>query len=208
MSILPLPQRMPLRAAISYVAERCQCRRPEASKAIHAALSQGTLQAIANRLILDPVDQDQVSVLAKFVTALGEDKVRALTDTLVRDPDVPTHLSEYADTGLRSVPSKLWAGYPWTAFDKRCRPRGDANYREQTDGGGEVGPVWNNPTIATADIGAWLDRDDGSHKVPAGTPRGLIGTIYEAIQLKPGAFGFAIDLKLIFDRVWRYFSFR
>jgi hypothetical protein len=63
---------MPLRVAINYVAARCQVRRPEASKAIHAALSQGTLQAIANRLIPDPIDQDQASVLSEFVTALDK----------------------------------------------------------------------------------------------------------------------------------------
>jgi hypothetical protein len=200
---------MSLSVTISYVAEGCQCRSPEASKAIHAALGQGTLRAIANRLIPDPVDKDQVRRIAKFVTALGEDKLRALTDTLMRDPDLPTHLSEYVDAGLHPVPSKLWAGYPWTTFDKRSRPRGDAKFREQTaDGEGEVGPVYRNPTIATADIDAWLDRDGGSHKVPAGTTqeqKGLSGTIYEAIQIRPGAYGLGIDLKPILERVWRYF---
>jgi hypothetical protein len=201
---------MPLSDIITDVAQRCRCPREKASKAVHAALGEGTLQAIANRLIPDPVDQDLARVLGKSVTALDEDKIRALTDTLARDPDLPTHLSEYADTGLHRVPSKLWAGYPWTAFDKRCRPRDGAMFREQTvDGEGEVGPVYRNPTIATADIDAWLDRDGGSHKVSAGTTqeqKGLSGTIYEAIQLRPGAYGFGIDLKPILERVWRYFN--
>jgi hypothetical protein len=32
-------------------------------------------------------------------------------------------------------------------------------YRERTAEGGQVGPVYSNPTIATIDIDAWLDRE-------------------------------------------------
>jgi hypothetical protein len=203
---------MSLSHAIGYIADRCRCPREKASKAVHAALGEGTLHAVANRLIPDPADQDQASVLAKFVTALDEDKIRALTDTLMRDPDLPTHLSEYADTGLRGVPSKLWASYPWTAFDKRCRPRGDPEYREQAvDGGGEVGPVWRNPTIATADIDVWLGPDGGSHNVsadPTEEEKGLIRKLYETSEMKVGAFGFKVDLKPICERIWRYLRLR
>jgi hypothetical protein len=209
MSVLPRPRRMSLSDTISYVAGRCNCPRQKASKAVHAALGEGTLQAIANRLIADPIEQDQVRRIAKFAAALDEDQLRAITNRLMRGSDLPTHPSEYVDTGLRSVPAKLWLGYPWAAWDKRSRPRGNAKFREQTaDGGGEVGPVWSNPTIATADIDTWFDR---GHKVltsPTEEWQGLSRTIYEAIEIKPRAFGFAIDLKLIFERVGHYLHFR
>jgi hypothetical protein len=38
--------------------------------------------------------------------------------------------------------------------------------------------------------------------------KGLIEELYEASEMKVGAFGFKIDLKPIVKRVWRYFHFR
>jgi len=132
-----------------------------------------------------------------------------MANKLIRDPDQPRHLSEYGDAGLHPVPSKLWAGYPWADFLRRAvLPHGNPKYRERSADGRQVGPVYSDPTIATLDIDIWLERNPGSNKLPAdtaGQERGLIGTLYEAIQLKPGAFGFAIDLKPIFERLRCYF---
>jgi uncharacterized protein (TIGR02391 family) len=91
--------------------------------------------------------------------ALGEGTLQATANTLIRDPDQPRHLAGNVDAGLQPVPMKLWAGCPWPTFDRRSRPRGNAKFRVQTADGGEVGPVYSNPTIATADIDAWLGRE-------------------------------------------------
>jgi len=143
--------------------------------------------------------------------ALGEDALRASANRLIRDHDQPVPLREYVDTGLYPVPSKLWASYPWLHFYRRAvRPHGNPQFREQTPDGQQVGPVYSDPTVATTDMDIWLDSDRESHKVPAGAAReekGLAGTLYEAIQLKPGAFGFGIDLKPIFERIRRHLGF-
>jgi hypothetical protein len=118
---------MPLHAVISYIMERCNCQWERASQALHAALCEKQLQAVA--------------------------------DKLIRDPDRPRHDSRSISTGPYPVPSKLWAGYPWPAFNRRSQPRGNAQFREQTANQGETGPVYSNPTIATADIDAWLGRE-------------------------------------------------
>ena len=179
MPVLPQPQRMSLTDTISGVARRCNCEWQVASRAVHKTLGEDRLQAIANRII--------------------------------RDPEQPRHLGGYVDTGPHRVPAKLWAGYHWPLFDRRSQPRGRAEFRERTGDGREVGPVYSNPTIATADIDAWLDRDASGRKVsesPARKEKELSGMIYEAIQIKPGAFGFAIDLKPIVERFWRRLRFR
>lgn len=69
--------------------------------------------------------------------------------------------------------------------------------------------MYNAPTIETADIDTWLSNNSNA-KVPAPAApeeKGLIGTLYAAAQLKPGAFGFAIDLKPILGLIRRYLSF-
>jgi hypothetical protein len=56
------------------------------------------------------------------------------------------------------------------------------------------------PTITTTDIDTWLSNN-GNVEVPTqavAQGKGLIGTLYEATQLRPAAFGFAIDLKPAF----------
>jgi hypothetical protein len=187
MPVLPRSRRLSLHDAIKYVAEGCKCETEKAGKAFLAALSEGALVASANVLVSD----------------------RSYMPGIIAGPLPVGPPRRVVDAGIGPVPSELWAGYPWPDFLRRAvLPRGNPMYRARAADGQSVGPIYSHPTIATPDIDAWLDRDDGSHKPPAGTPRGLIGTIYEAIQLKPGAFGFAIDLNLIFDRVWRYFSFR
>jgi len=82
-------------------------------------------------------------------------------------------------------------------------------YRERTADGRQVGPVYRDPTIATTDIDIWLD-DRGRRKASAAASKekGLIGTFYEAVQLKPAAFGVGIDLKPIIERVRRSLGFR
>jgi hypothetical protein len=178
--MLPRPQRPSFHDAINYVAGRCKCELEEAGKALHAALGEGALRATANRLI--------------------------------RDHDQPVPLREYVNTGLHPVPSKLWAGYPRSDFLRRAvPPRGNPMYRERTADGRKVGPVYRDPTIATTDIDIWLDRGDDSQKVPDGAAskeKGLIATLYEAIQLKPTAFGLGVDLKPIIERVRGSLGFR
>jgi hypothetical protein len=64
----------------------------------------------------------------------------------------------YLDDGLQPVPAQVWSGYPWPWFELRAvRPRGMAKYREHTAEGKDIGPVFDSPTIGTADIDAWLD---------------------------------------------------
>jgi hypothetical protein len=180
MPVLPEPQRLSLHDAISYVAKRCKCETQEAGKAVYAAL--------------------------------GEDAIRATANRLMRDHDQPVPFREYVDTGLYPVPAKLWAGYPWQKFLRRAvLPRGNPEYREETADGRSVGPVFSKPTIAPADINAWLGSNSGSQKVSADATeeeKGLLGTIYEASEMKVGAFGFKLDLKPILARVRRYRHFR
>jgi hypothetical protein len=178
MPVLPRPERLPLHDAINYVADTCKGEPEKAGKAVHAALGEGTLRTIANRLI--------------------------------RDSDQPVPLRGNVDTGPHPVPSKLWGGYPWLDFRRRAvLPRGNPMYRECTADGRQVGPVYRDPTIATTDIDIWLG-DRGSHKASAAAnkEKGLIGTFYEAIQLKPTAFGVGIDLKPIIERVRCFLGFR
>lgn len=177
--MLPRPERLSLHDAINYVAQRCKCETEKAGKAVHAALGEGALRASANRLI--------------------------------RDHDQPVPFRGYVDAGLHPVPSKLWAGYSWLHFYRRVvRPHGNPQFREQAPDGQQVGPVYSDPTVATTDIDIWLDRS-GSHKAPDGDAskgKGLVGTFYDAIQLKPSAFGVDIDLKPIIERVRCSLGFR
>ena len=188
MPVLPRPQRMPLHAAISYVRERCKCQEYEASKAVYFALCEDKLQAIANKLVRD------------LTPAPG----------LFRHRDQPRGVVEhvgsgYADAGLHPVPSEVWSGYPWLGFYTRSSARANPQFRGQ-----EAGILYSNPRIATADIDAWLGPDGGSQKasVDATEEKGLLGTIYEASEMKVGAFGFKLDLKPIFKRFRQYLHFR
>ena len=190
MSVLPRPQRMPLHAAISYVMERCNCQPYEASKAVYFALCEDRLQAIANKLVRD------------LALGVGE---------LIRHRDQPRGIvghvgSGYADTGLHPVSSKVWSAYPWLEFTTRSSARGNPQFH-----GEKAGVLYSNPTIATADIDAWLGSDRGSHKFsadPTEQEKGLIGELYETSEMKVGAFGFKIDLKPIFNRVRRHLRLR
>jgi hypothetical protein len=145
MPVLPRPQRLSLHDAVNYVAERCRCETQKAGKAVLAGLSEGALVASANVLVSDR------SYMPSIVNAL---------------PDGPPRR---VDAGIQSAPSNLWAEYRWPDFLRRAvLPRGNPMYRERTADGGQVGPVYSHPTIATADIDAWLDHDDHSHEVATG----------------------------------------
>jgi hypothetical protein len=139
--------------------------------------------------------------------ALGEGTLRLDAHLLVREGHARV------DAGIGPVPSKVWAGYPWPDFFRRAvHPHGNQMYNERTADGRWVGPVYSAPTVLTTDIDLWLDSDDSrkglADAVTAGKEKGIWETLYEAVQLKPGAFGLAIDLKPIFERVRRYLGFR
>jgi Uncharacterized protein conserved in bacteria (DUF2321) len=53
----------------------------------------------------------------------------------------------------------------WPDFSRPACP--PVEFREKTAGGGEVGPIYSNPTIATADIDAWLELNQRSHETMA-----------------------------------------
>jgi uncharacterized protein (TIGR02391 family) len=133
---LPEPQRMSLDDAISYVAERCNCPREKASKAVHAALGEDKLQAIASKLTRNP-----------HYPEMGD-------------------FGKYVDNGLFPVPPKVWAGYSWSIFDDRYYTYVSPEFQEQRTNGGGVGPVYRRPVIATADINAWLGSEGNqTHRV-------------------------------------------
>src|SRR5215471_8059859 len=163
MPVLPRPERLSLHDAINYVAERCQSETEKAGKAVLAALSEGALAASANVLVSD----------------------RSYLPGVVAGP-LPVGPPRRVDAGTGPVPPELWAGYPWPDFLRRAvLPRGNPMYRKQTADGHGVGPVYSDPMIATTDIDGWLERDGGSHKVPAsrvGEEKRPIGTIHEAKQ--------------------------
>jgi hypothetical protein len=180
---------MPLHAAINYVMERCNCQQCEASKAVYFALCEDKLQAIANKLVRD--------------RALGVGELILHRD---QPRDIVGHVGPgFADTGLHPVPSEVWSGYSWPEFTVRSSPRGNPQFRGQ-----EAGILYSNPRIGTADIDTWLGPDGGSQRasVEATEKKGLLGTIYEASEMKVGAFGFKLDLKPIFERVRRYLHLR
>ena len=180
---------MPLHAAISYVRERCKCQEYEASKAVYFALCEDKLQAIANKLV-----RDRALWVGELI--LHRDQPRGIVGHVG---------SVYADTGLHTVPSEVWSGYRWLEFTARSSAPGNPQFR-----GEEAGILYSNPRIATADIDAWLGPDGGSQKasVDATEEKGLLGTIYEASEMKVGAFGFKLDLKPIFKRFRQYLHFR
>jgi hypothetical protein len=75
----------------------------------------------------------------------------------------------------------------------------------------DAGSARFTATLRSADIDAWLGPDSGSNKLSAGPTeeeKGLIGELYETSEMKVGAFGFKIDLKPIFRRVWRHLHLR
>jgi hypothetical protein len=91
--------------------------------------------------------------------ALGEGALIAYANVLNRYR-TPGSLGDF-DDGVQPVPAKLWAGYPWPWFEVRAvRPRGNPQFREHTADGSDIGPVFANPTLATADIGPRLDSAD------------------------------------------------
>jgi hypothetical protein len=183
MPVLPQPHRLSLHEAINYVAERCNSEPVKAGKAVHSALGEGALVASANVLVSD----------------------RSYEAGIVAGP-LPVGPPRRVEAGIDRVPSELWAKNPWPEFLRRAvRPRSNPMFKGQPGT-----PIYSNPTIATADIDAWLDRSHSSREVPADTSReeGLGRTVYGAIQMKPGALGFAIDLKPIFEYFSRFLRFR
>lgn len=132
--------------------------------------------------------------------ALGEGILSLDARRLVRDGHTRV------DAGIGPVPSELWTDCPWPDFLLRAvRPRGNPMYRKRTAAGQWVGPIYSAPMIQTADLDKWLDCDDSRGGLPdpitAEKQKGMWETLYEAVQLKPGAFGLAVDLKPILDRV-------
>jgi hypothetical protein len=190
MTVLPRLHRLSLHDAINYVADRCKCETEKAGKAVLAVLSEGTLVASAKVLVSD----------------------RSYMPGIIAGP-LPVGPPRRVDAGIGPVPSKLWAGYPWPDFYRRAvLPRGNPMYRQRTADGGEVGPVYSAPTLLTGDVDIWLGADHNrrcaADDVSAKKEKRLWETLYEAVQLKPGACGLAIDLKPIFERVWRHFGVR
>jgi len=179
MPVLPRPERLSLHDAINYVAERCQSETEKAGKAVLAALSEGALAASANVLVSD----------------------RSYLPGVVAGP-LPVGPPRRVDAGTGPVPPELWAGYPWPDFLRRAvLPRGNPMYRKQTADGHGVGPVYSDPMIATTDIDGWLERDGGSHKVPAsrvGEEKRPIGTIHEAKQ------GLDLTPQQIMEKIAKY----
>jgi hypothetical protein len=82
-------------------------------------------------------------------------------------------ISRYRSANM-SIPAfmlcrqKLWAGYPWPDFRRRAvLPHGNPMYRERIADGRQVGPVYSDPTIAIAEIDAWLEFNERSHQTMA-----------------------------------------
>jgi hypothetical protein len=135
---LPRPARLSLHDAIGYIADRCKCDLVQAGKAVLAALGEERLSASANVLVSD----------------------RSYEAGIVYGP-IPVGRPKRIDAGIQTVPSKVWADYPWPSFQIRAlHPRGNPQYRQHTVDGGQIGPVYVNPTLATADIDRWLDNAD------------------------------------------------
>jgi hypothetical protein len=138
---------MSLHDAVGYVAERCECDLIKAGKAILAALGEGALVASAKVLVSD----------------------RGYLPAIVDGP-IPLGPPRRVYAGIEPVPPKVWAGYPGSWFERRAvLPRGNAQYREHTAEGKDIGPVFVDPTLATADIDSWLNRE--GHKDSADTIR-------------------------------------
>jgi hypothetical protein len=100
---------------------------------------------------------------------LGEGALVTSANILVRDV-LPGGQPRWVDAGIEPVPARLWAGYPWPTFSRRTMPSSKAEFREQTADGRGIGPLYSNPTLATADIDAWLDRGgrpDSGDIIPA-----------------------------------------
>jgi hypothetical protein len=156
----------------------------KAGRAVHAALGEGALVASATALVSD----------------------RSYMPGISAGP-LPVGPPHRVDAGISQVPLELWTESPWPDFLRRAvLPVGNPMFKGQPGT-----PVYSNPTIATADIDAWLARNQGSCEVPAAVSKeekGLRRTIYEAVQIKPQVFGFAIDLKPILEHLSRFLPFR
>lgn len=137
MPVLPRPARLSLHDAVRFVAERCECTLIEAGKAALAAVGEGKLVASANVLVPDRSYMPGVD-----------------------DGATPVGPPRRVDAGVQQVPTKVWISYPWASFEKRAlHPHGNAMFREHRADDSEIGRVYVNPTIATADIDRWLDDD-------------------------------------------------
>jgi hypothetical protein len=129
---LPRPARLSLHDAIEYVAGRCKCDAVKAGKAVLSALGEGAIVAYADVLV-----PDRTYLPGFYPPVVGP----------------PRRVS----AGVESVPSELWASYPWLWFERRAVfPRGNLMFRHHTADGRNIGPVFVRPTIATADINRWL----------------------------------------------------
>jgi hypothetical protein len=97
--------------------------------------------------------------------ALRENALQAVANKLIPDPDQPRHSDRTVDTGVHPVPAKVWAGYSWLEFEKRCSAAGNMMHRERTADGQRIGPLYINPMLVTADIDDWLRREDQTDHV-------------------------------------------
>jgi uncharacterized protein (TIGR02391 family) len=132
MPVIPQPHRLSLHDAINYAAERCKCETEKAGKAVHAALGQGALVASANIHVSD----------------------RSYMPGIIAGP-LPVGPPHRVDAGIGQVPSELWAETPWPDFLRRAvLPFGNPMFKGQPGT-----PVYSDPTIATADIDAWLSHE-------------------------------------------------
>jgi hypothetical protein len=111
--------------------------------------------------------------------ALREEKLVALANVLTRErtylPGIGPPISEWppprVDAGVQPLPAKVWARCPWAVFEARAlRPRGNRMFREYTSDSRQIGPVYADPTLATADIDRWLATAEPQLPVPAATP--------------------------------------
>jgi hypothetical protein len=133
MPSLPRPARLSLHDAIEYVAERSESDTVKAGQAVLSALGERALVAYAEVLV-----PDRTYLPGIYPAVAGP----------------PRRVS----VGVGSVPSEVWANYPWPWFARRAVfPRGDSMFRQHTADGRNIGPVFVRPTIATADIDRWLD---------------------------------------------------
>jgi hypothetical protein len=140
MPVIPQPHRLSLHDAINYAAERCKCETEKAGKAVHAALGQGALVASAKVLVSD----------------------RSYMPGIIAGP-LPVGPPHRVDAGIGQVPPELWAETPWPDFLRRAvLPFGNPMFKGQPGT-----PVYSNPTIATADIDAWLEFNERSHQTMA-----------------------------------------
>jgi hypothetical protein len=109
--------------------------------------------------VADRCKCDMVMAGKHVFYALGEGALIAHANVLNRYR-TPGSFGDF-DDGVHPVPAQLWEGVQWWEFERRAvHPRGNPQYREHAADGRDIGPVFKNPTLATADIGRWLDSAD------------------------------------------------